>query len=296
MTSSGCVRRLRQLASGETCTSPASCPTRRSARCFAMPRCSPCQVAGRASGSCICRPCARVSPVSVRATTLRPTSSSMETRDFSSPTRIPKRLPGRWLDSSRMKRCDGAWVTPVVGGSRARSRTRGSALGWRASSRARFPPAPAAADMCGIAAALGVRDPARVAAAMSAALSHRGPDDDGACVLPGTAGESVGAFAHRRLSILDLSAAGHQPMTTVDERFALAFNGEIYNFRSLRAELERAGARFRSTSDSEVLLEGWARLGASFVQRLEGMFAFVLWDAREQALFLARDAFGIKPL
>jgi len=150
--------------------------------------------------------------------------------------------------------------------------------------------------MCGIAAALGVRNPARVVAAMSAALSHRGPDDDGACALSGTAGEAVGAFAHRRLSILDLSVAGHQPMTTANDRFALAFNGEIYNFRSLRAELERAGVRFRSTSDSEVLLEGWARLGPAFVQRLEGMFAFVLWDVREQALFLARDPFGIKPL
>ena len=135
--------------------------------------------------------------------------------------------------------------------------------------------------MCGIAAALGVRDPAGVVTAMSVALSHRGPDDDGACALPGTTDALVGAFAHRRLSILDLSAAGHQPMTTTDDRFTLAFNGEIYNFRSLRAELERAGVRFRSTSDTEVLLEGWARLGPAFLQRLEGMFAFVLWDARE---------------
>jgi asparagine synthase (glutamine-hydrolysing) len=150
--------------------------------------------------------------------------------------------------------------------------------------------------MCGIAVALGIPDPTRVVARMSAALSHRGPDDDGACALAGTHGDSAGAFGHRRLSILDLSAAGHQPMTTMDKRFSLAFNGEIYNFRSLRAELERDGVRFRSTSDTEVLLEGWARRGPAFVRRLEGMFAFALWDASEQALFLARDAFGIKPL
>src|SRR6188508_988120 len=296
MTSNGCMRRPQPLASGETCTSPASCLTRRYARSFATPRCSPCRVAGRASDSCICRRCARAFPAWAHATTRRPTSSSTETRASSFRIRTPKRSPGRWPDSLRTKRCAGAWATLAVGGSRARSRIPGSALGWRACYRARSPPAPAAADMCGIVAALGVRNPARVVAAMSAALSHRGPDDDGACALSGTAGEAVGAFAHRRLSILDLTVAGHQPMTATNDRFALAFNGEIYNFRSLRAELEHAGVRFRSTSDTEVLLEGWARLGPAFVQRLEGMFAFVLWDVREQALFVARDPFGIKPL
>ena len=150
--------------------------------------------------------------------------------------------------------------------------------------------------MCGIAAALGVRDAQGVVAKMSRALTHRGPDDDGAATLAGRDGGPRGAMAHRRLSILDLTAAGHQPMLTADARFSIAFNGEIYNFRSLRAELERDGARFRSASDTEVLLEGWARHGPEFVQRLEGMFAFALWDAAEQALFLARDAFGIKPL
>jgi asparagine synthase (glutamine-hydrolysing) len=150
--------------------------------------------------------------------------------------------------------------------------------------------------MCGIAAALGVRDADRVVATMSRALAHRGPDDDGACALEGQGGAVHGALSHRRLSILDLTAAGRQPMTSVDARFTIAFNGEIYNFRTLRAELERDGVRFRSASDTEVLLEGWARSGPSFVRRLDGMFAFLLWDAAERALILARDRFGIKPL
>jgi asparagine synthase (glutamine-hydrolysing) len=150
--------------------------------------------------------------------------------------------------------------------------------------------------MCGIATALGVRDARRVAAAMGRSLAHRGPDDAGCLALRGPAGDEAGAMAHRRLSILDLTAAGHQPMVSADERFTIAFNGEIYNFRALRAELERAGARFASQGDTAVLLEGWARFGPAFAQRLEGMFAFALWDAAEAALYLVRDAFGIKPL
>jgi asparagine synthase (glutamine-hydrolysing) len=150
--------------------------------------------------------------------------------------------------------------------------------------------------MCGIAVALGVRDARRVAVAMSRALAHRGPDDDGSRMLIGTDGGEAGAAAHRRLSIIDLTPAGRQPMVSMDERYTIVFNGEIYNFRALRAELERDGARFRSEGDTAVLLEGWAKYGASVVERLEGMFAFALWDAAEGALFLARDAFGIKPL
>ena len=150
--------------------------------------------------------------------------------------------------------------------------------------------------MCGIAAALGVRDAQHAVAAMSRALAHRGPDDEGACELAGGEHGASGALAHRRLAILDLSAAGHQPMISGDRRLSVAFNGEIYNFRELRGELERDGVQFRSGSDTEVLLEGWARFGAPFVARLEGMFAFALWDEREQAMFVARDRFGIKPL
>lgn len=150
--------------------------------------------------------------------------------------------------------------------------------------------------MCGIAAVLGVSDATRVVEAMARALAHRGPDDEGACTLSGPDGEPAGAFAHRRLAIIDLSSAGHQPMASRDGRFTIVYNGEIYNFRNLRAELERAGALVGGGSDTAVLLEGWARHGPTFVERVEGMFAFALWDSREGSLYLARDAFGIKPL
>jgi asparagine synthase (glutamine-hydrolysing) len=150
--------------------------------------------------------------------------------------------------------------------------------------------------MCGIAAAIGVRDPERVVAAMSRAIAHRGPDDHGTCRLGGRDHATLGAVAHRRLSILDLTAAGHQPMVSSNARYTLAFNGEIYNFRALRSELVRDGAVFSSDGDTAVLLEGWARHGSAFMHRLDGMFAFALWDASDEALYLGRDAFGIKPL
>ena len=150
--------------------------------------------------------------------------------------------------------------------------------------------------MCGIASAIGVRDADRVVASMSRALAHRGPDDDGMRNLSGRDGIPLGAMAHRRLSILDLTPAGHQPMVSSNGRYMVAFNGEIYNFRALRAELERAGARFTSDGDTAVLLEGWVRFGPAFVHRLDGMFAFALWDEWNRSLYLARDAVGIKPL
>ena len=150
--------------------------------------------------------------------------------------------------------------------------------------------------MCGIASAIGVRDADTVVANMSLALAHRGPDDDGMRRLSGRDGVPLGAMAHRRLSILDLTPAGHQPMVSSNGRYVVAFNGEIYNFRALRAELERAGARFTSDGDTAVLLEGWVRFGAAFVRQLDGMFAFALWDEWTRSLYLARDAVGIKPL
>ena len=150
--------------------------------------------------------------------------------------------------------------------------------------------------MCGIAGALGVREAQRVVAAMSRSLKHRGPDDHGTAVLSGSDALPRGVLGHRRLSILDLTPAGHQPMLSADGRYTLAFNGEIYNYRSLGRDLEREGVRLQSTGDTAVVLEGWARWGPSFVRRLEGMFAFALWDARESSLYLARDVFGIKPL
>jgi asparagine synthase (glutamine-hydrolysing) len=118
---------------------------------------------------------------------------------------------------------------------------------------------------------------------------------------PDGAGEwwSEGArcgLGHRRLSIIDLSQAANQPMLSADGRLAIVFNGEIYNYRELKAELEAQGVRFRTTSDTEVILALYAREGQACAQRLRGMFAFGLWDADRQGLFLARDPYGIKPL
>jgi asparagine synthase (glutamine-hydrolysing) len=150
--------------------------------------------------------------------------------------------------------------------------------------------------MCGIAVAIRVAHARAVVDAMAGSLAHRGPDDDGVCVLAGHDGVSVGAMGHRRLAIIDLSPAGHQPMTSANGRFTIVYNGEIYNYRTLRAELEAEGMHVPGAGDTSVLLEGWARHGAAFLQRVEGMFAFALWDAGEAALYLARDPFGIKPL
>ncbi|HQU17250.1 MAG TPA: asparagine synthase (glutamine-hydrolyzing) [Gammaproteobacteria bacterium] len=129
--------------------------------------------------------------------------------------------------------------------------------------------------------------------AMADALRHRGPDDAGTWV---DASAGV-ALAHRRLSILDLSAAGHQPMVSADGRRVLVFNGEIYNFRALRSELEKHGIGFRGHSDTEVLLAAIGLWGMEeALAKSNGMFAFALWDRRERTLSLARDRVGEKPL
>lgn len=125
---------------------------------------------------------------------------------------------------------------------------------------------------------------------MGAALAHRGPDGAGEYV------DGPVGLAHRRLAIIDLSPAGHQPMATADGRFVLTYNGEIYNFPALRAELQAHGHQFRSRTDSEVVLHAWSAWGPACLPRFNGMFAFALWDARERSLFLARDRYGIKPL
>src|SRR5205085_3967320 len=104
------------------------------------------------------------------------------------------------------------------------------------------------------------------------------------------------ALAHRRLSILDLSERASQPMASADGSIVITFNGEIYNYRELRAELEAEGVVFRTSSDTEALLHLYARDGAAMVQPLRGMFAFAIWDERRRELFLARDPYGIKPL
>lgn len=145
--------------------------------------------------------------------------------------------------------------------------------------------------MCGIAGFVGDFVPG-LAARMNSVQSHRGPDGSG-CFEDVSAGVALG---HVRLSILDLSPAAAQPMHSPDERFVLVFNGEIYNFKALREDLSTRGHTFRSTGDTEVLVHGLQEYGKAFIARLNGMFAFALWDRREQALLLARDPLGIKPL
>lgn len=125
---------------------------------------------------------------------------------------------------------------------------------------------------------------------MTDAISHRGPDGEGQWI------EGNVGIGHRRLSILDLSPAGHQPMVSSDHRFVLSYNGEIYNFREIRADLEAEGFRFHSQTDTEVILNSLVRWGVDSLLRFNGMFALALWDRREKTLLLARDRYGIKPL
>jgi len=125
-------------------------------------------------------------------------------------------------------------------------------------------------------------------------LAHRGPDGQG--TFEGKAGRETALLGHRRLAIIDLSENGAQPMTSADGRYILTFNGEIFNFLELRAELEREGVRFRSHSDTEVLLEAFARQGPAVFRRLNGMFALAILDGATGELTLARDHLGVKPL
>ena len=127
---------------------------------------------------------------------------------------------------------------------------------------------------------------------MQTALKHRGPDDAGIYIST----DKQAALAHTRLSILDLSAAGHQPMSTTDNRYHITFNGEIYNFQELRENLISQGEKFHSQTDTEVILKLYQRIGSDCVQHLRGMFAFAIWDDLEKTCFLARDPLGIKPL
>jgi asparagine synthase (glutamine-hydrolysing) len=149
--------------------------------------------------------------------------------------------------------------------------------------------------MCGIAGwVLGdgkQRDIAQLNA-MSRAIAHRGPDDDG---IFSDAASGI-ALAFRRLSIIDLSAAGHQPMTSADGAVVLVFNGELYNYLELKRELESLGCAFRSRSDSEVALAALAHWGSPALQRFDGMFALAAWYVRERKLLVARDPLGMKPL
>lgn len=126
--------------------------------------------------------------------------------------------------------------------------------------------------------------------AMRDSLAHRGPDDAGNFLAPGI------ALGSRRLAILDLSPRGHMPMTSEDGRYQIAHNGEVYNYRELRPALEARGFQFRSNTDTEVLLNLYRAEGAAMLDKLNGMFAFAIWDNEEKSLFIARDRLGVKPL
>jgi asparagine synthase (glutamine-hydrolysing) len=145
--------------------------------------------------------------------------------------------------------------------------------------------------MCGIAGIVDFDnsvDPAQVSE-MLRLIDHRGPDDSGLHAEPGLA---IGAC---RLAILDLSSAGHQPMTDETGRYRLVYNGEIYNYRELRSELESLGHRFHSGTDTEVVLSAFRQWGERSVERFNGMWAFALWDSEQRSLFCSRDRLGIKP-
>jgi len=147
--------------------------------------------------------------------------------------------------------------------------------------------------VCGITGVLngsGEPVPEALIEKMTAAIAHRGPDDNGVHV------DGPLALGNRRLAIIDLSAAGHQPMTGSSGGLCITYNGEIYNFRELRAELEAAGRRFHSRTDTEVVLQAFDEWGPACLDRFNGMFAFAIWDPKRRSLFLARDRYGIKPL
>lgn len=145
--------------------------------------------------------------------------------------------------------------------------------------------------MCGIAGFLGGFDRATIVR-MADRIAHRGPDDSGILFEP----ESGLAFGHRRLAIIDLSPLGHQPMASASQRYVICYNGEIYNYRALRRELEARGVRFAGHSDTEVILELFALDGPAAFARLNGIFALAIWDRDDRELTLARDGMGVKPL
>lgn len=144
--------------------------------------------------------------------------------------------------------------------------------------------------MCGIAGIISNSPSEGSLRSMLAAMKHRGPDDRGVWIKEGM------HLGHNRLSIIDLSPAGHQPMLSVSGRYVIVYNGEVYNFQELRKELLDQGVSFRSHTDTEVILALWEREGTACISRLRGMFAFAIWDQFEKTLTLVRDRLGIKPL
>ncbi len=149
--------------------------------------------------------------------------------------------------------------------------------------------------MCGIAGIYSYCDskkiwPSQSLESMLNRLAHRGPDDKGMHVEPGL------FLGHTRLAVIDLSPAGHQPMISKDKRYVISYNGEIYNFKQIRHDLVQRGYRFKSQSDTEVLLYAWQEWGESCLEKLDGIFAFAIYDCKEKELFLVRDNLGVKPL
>lgn len=147
--------------------------------------------------------------------------------------------------------------------------------------------------MCGIAGIFNLNgEPVSqvILRKMTDAIAHRGPDGEGFYI------DSFIGLGHRRLAIIDLSPAGHQPMSTEDGNYIITYNGEVYNFQELRIELESLGYKFRSKTDTEVVLHAYAQWGAECLNRFNGMFAFAVWNKKRQELFMARDRYGIKPL
>ena len=149
--------------------------------------------------------------------------------------------------------------------------------------------------MCGICGIVGQADEQTIRT-MTRVLRHRGPDGEGTRCFPSVHGSVPAALGHRRLSIIDPTPRGAQPMAYGDERYWITYNGELYNFRQLRHELEADGYRFTTETDTEILLAMYARHGVGILDHLNGIFAFAIWDVEEQRLFLARDRLGVKPL
>lgn len=147
--------------------------------------------------------------------------------------------------------------------------------------------------MCGIAGIFNIDNapiPPEVLKKMTDAIAHRGPDGEGSWI------DGPIGLGHRRLAILDLSPAGHQPMMSASQRYVLSYNGEVYNFKELRIELESKGYQFHSNTDTEVVLNAWDCWGTEALRKFNGMFAFAIWDRQYQSLTLARDRYGVKPV
>lgn len=147
--------------------------------------------------------------------------------------------------------------------------------------------------MCGIAGILqfdGAPVSSPLIKRMTDSIAHRGPDGEGQFI------ETAVGLGHRRLAIIDLTEAGHQPMVSTCDRYVIIYNGEVYNFQEIRTELEAKGHGFRSRTDTEVILNAYKEWGPDCLSRFNGMFAFVIYDRKDRALFIARDRYGVKPL